>query len=58
MQTAAQGRLGENLKFDRTRAPHTTVAEPVTATAANKARSSKGTRFHIDRSQSIWALMN
>src|ERR1035441_6113232 len=48
MITVAQGSLGENLKLDWMRTPHTTVVVPVTATAANKARSSKGRRFHID----------
>ncbi len=56
MQTTAQGSPGKNLKFDWMRAPHTTVAVPVTATAANKARSSKGMRFHIDSFQSIWVI--
>jgi hypothetical protein len=36
------------------RTPHTTVVVPVTATAANKARSSKGRRFHIDRPKSTF----
>jgi hypothetical protein len=31
------------------RTPQTMVVAPVTATAANKARSSKGVRFHINR---------
>jgi hypothetical protein len=53
MQTAAQGSLGDNLKLDWMRTPHATVAVPVTAAAANRARSSTGARFHIDRSQSI-----
>jgi hypothetical protein len=56
MQTAAQGSLGDNLKVDWMRIPHTTVAVPVTARAANKERSSKGARFHIARAQSIWVL--
>jgi len=53
MQIAAQGSLGDNLKLDWMRTPHTKVAVPVTAAAANRARSSAGARFHIDRSQSI-----
>ncbi len=53
MRTVAHGSLGENFKFDWMRTPHTTVAVPVTAIAASKARSSTGSRFHIDRFQLI-----
>src|SRR5579859_7599361 len=53
MATVAQGSLGENLKFDWMSAPHTTVVVPVTATAANRARTRTGSRFHIDRSQLV-----
>jgi hypothetical protein len=49
MMTAAQGSLGESLKLDWMRTPQTMVVVPVTAAAANKARSSKGARFHINR---------
>jgi hypothetical protein len=48
MMRVAQGILDEDFKFDWMRAPHTTVAVPVTATAANNARSGRGSRFHID----------
>ena len=53
MMSAAQGSLGENLKLDWMRAPQTTVVVPVTAIAANNARSNKGTRFHIDGPPSL-----
>ena len=56
MMTVAQGSLGEDLKFDCTRTPQTTVAMPVTAKPAIKARSSNGTRLHIDK-PSLFTLM-
>jgi hypothetical protein len=54
MVGVAQGTPGEKFKFDWMRAPQTTVVVPVTATAANRARSSKGTRFHIDGPPSLY----
>src|SRR2546423_3767638 len=56
MITVAQGSRGEDLKFDCTRTPQTTVAVPVTAKPAIKARSSNGSRFHIDK-LSLFTLM-
>ena len=57
MTTAAQGRRGENLKFDWMRDPQTTFAVPVTASAANKTRNNKGTRCHASfESRRKWKL--
>ncbi len=49
MRAVAQGSLGKNLKLVWMSAPHTRVVVPVTAIAANRARSGKGTRFHINK---------
>jgi hypothetical protein len=47
MMAAAQGSFGEKRKFNWMSAPQTTVAVPVTAIAANKARTNNGIRFQI-----------